>query len=160
MASHIGLSIIDDLLEMDMIDPDSPADFSSSSQLFDDGDVASQLSANELNGTETVKEADLVDDQTCEWDNSSSADSDSSTDDSESAPFVDLLSQWCLDYNICNSAIGKHLQILHPHFRGVVKLRDVAQVNMFIKQNAKAFSLNAIVDVRRRHHEMIFWEYL
>ena len=27
------------------------------------------------------------------------------------------------------------------------------------KRNAKAFSLNAIVDVRRRH-EMIFWEYL
>ena len=26
----------------------------------------------------------------------------------------------------------------------------------FIKQNANAFSLSAIVDVRRRHHEMIF----
>ena len=38
---------------------------------------------------------------------------------------------------------------------------EICLAESIVKRNAKAFSLNAIVDVRRlRRHEMIFFKYL
>ena len=49
-----------------------------------------------------------------------------------------------------------------------MSLRDITFIALHLgklfqivtKRNAKAFSLNAVVDVRRHRHEVIYFEYL